>query len=214
MITAALRVRLPDDAWVATVSRSFPDATFRLLSGVRTGKTAVELGEIVADEPARVSEAVAAHPSVVDYQRLEATDERLLAKYETTDTELYAFLERSSLPPEFPVVVRGGWFELDFTGTREEFNRLRTGLEATDRPYELESLVEREETERLLTRRQREVLEAAVREGYFEVPRDCTLEDLASDLDADTSTISGVVRRAENRVLTWFLTGADERPCG
>ena len=210
MITASFRLQLPEDAWVAQLSQSYPEATFRLLSGVRTGETAVELGEIRADDPAAVTEAVAAHPSILDHERLEVTDDRSLSKYETTDTDLYAFVEDSSLPPEFPVVVRNGWYELDFTGTRAEFDRFQAGLEALEIPYDLLSILEGDGWEDLLTPRQREVLEAAVRNGYFEVPRECTLADLAEDLEVDKSTASGVLRRGEARIVTWFLTGADD----
>jgi predicted DNA binding protein len=209
MINASLRVELPEGYWVAEVSREFPDATFRLLSGVRTDDTAVELGEVVADEPRAAADAVAEHPHVVEYTRLELADDRALAKYETTDTGLYDFVEDSLLPPEFPVVVHDGWYELDFTGTRDEFDAFRAGIEASGFEHELVSLVESGEDvdENLLTERQSEVLEAAVREGYFEVPRDCTLSELADELDIDKSTASGVLRRGEARVLKRFLTG-------
>ena len=210
MITASFRIRLPEDAWVAQLSQSYPDATFRLLSGVRTGETAVELGEIRADDPEAVSKAVAAHPAILDHERLEVTDDRSLSKYETTDTDLYAFVEDSSLPPEFPVVVRNGWYELDFTGTRAEFDRFRAGLEDLEIPYDLLSILEGDGRADLLTPRQREVLGAAVRNGYFEVPRECTLADLAEGLEVDKSTASGVLRRGEGRIVTWFLTGADD----
>ena len=207
MITASLRIQLPGDVWMADVSRAFPDATFRLLTGVRTGESAVELGEVVAEEPREISDRIAAHPSVTAYRRLELTDDRSLAKYETTDTRLYEFVEASSLPPEFPIVVEDGWYELDFTGTRTAFDRLREALEHVPRPYELQSLVETDETADLLTDRQREVLEVALREGYFAVPRECTLEELADGLGIDKSTASGILRRGERRVLTQVLTG-------
>ena len=214
MITASFRIRLPEDAWVAQLSQSYPEATFRLLSGVQTGETAVELGEIRADDPEAVSDAVAAHPSILSHERLEVTDDRSLSKYETTDTDLYAFVEDSSLPPEFPVVVRNGWYELDFTGTRAEFDRFRAGLENLEIPYELLSILEGDGREDLLTPRQREVLEAAVRNGYFEVPRECTLAELAADLGIDKSTASGILRRGEARIVTWFLTGVDDGRLG
>ncbi|TYL39853.1 bacterio-opsin activator [Natronococcus pandeyae] len=207
MISASIRIRLPEETWIAEVSRSFPGATFRLLSGIQTGETAVELGEVVAEDPRDIAEEITSHPSIETYQRLEGTDDRSLAKYRTRDTGLYKFIEASSLPPEFPIVVQDGWFELDFTGTRPEFDRLRDVLDAADHPYELRSIVEAAETAALLTDRQREVLEAALREGYFEVPRECTLDELATKLDVDKSTASGIVRRGERRILTRVLTG-------
>jgi predicted DNA binding protein len=212
MIDARFRIELPEGTWVAEVSTAVPTATFRLLSGIRTGDRAVELGEVSAEEPAAVGDRIADHPDVHAYERLEVTDERLLARYETTDTGLYEFARRAGVPPEFPIVVRNGRYEFDVTGTRAEFDELRETLEASPLAYELLSIVRTDENGDLLTDRQREFLDAALREGYFEVPRECTLGELAATLDADKSTLSRTLRRGQGRVLRWYLTGP--RPTG
>lgn len=51
MIRARFRLRDPKEDWVGQVSRSFPEAEFRLLSGLRTGETAIELGEVITEDP-------------------------------------------------------------------------------------------------------------------------------------------------------------------
>lgn len=209
MIVARFRARLPDGVWVGDVSREYPDAEFRLLSGIRAGDTAVELGEVVADDIAALERDIADHGSVIDFETVERTDGRLLARYETTDVDLYGFLSASSVPAEFPVVVCDGWYELDVTGTREEFDAVRAALEASGREYELLSLVHGESDSGLLTDRQAEVLDTALRAGYFETPRECTLADLADRLDVDKSTASRVVRRGQTRVLQRYLTSTD-----
>lgn len=204
MITATLRIELTDGLWVADVSQSFPEATFRLLSGVRTGNTAVELGEVRTKEPARVSNEIASHPAVLEHTQLSQTSTRAVAKYETTDTGLYEFVENETLPPEFPIVVQNGWYELDFTGRRARFEALRDGLERADRTYELQSLLTTTDRSEILTDRQQTVLETATRMGYFEVPRKCTLKEVASTLEVDKSTASETVRRAQARVISWY----------
>lgn len=209
MIKAKFHVQLPEDTWIAEVSRSFPDATFRLLTGFRAGPTAIELGEVEADDSDAVTDAIDAHPSIVSFRRLESADETAIARYETTDTDLYESVERSSVPPEYPVTVRNGWLEYEFTGTREELSRFRSAVEDGGLSYELRSVVGDDHATGLLTDRQREVLAAAHRAGYFEVPRECTLADLAASLDVDKSTASEILRRGEGSVLKWFLTGAD-----
>ena len=52
------------------------------------------------------------------------------------------------------------------------------------------------------------MLETALREGYFDVPWEWTLAELASELGIDKSTASGILRRGERRMLTQALTGA------
>jgi len=211
MIKAEFRIELPAGTWVSEVSQSYPDATFRLLTGLRADDTAIELGEVVTDSPAAVSDAIRDHRAIVAYEELDAADGTLLSRYETTDVALYEFAEGPAIAPEYPVVVRDGWFEFDVTGTREEFERLRDGLDGSGLRFELLSIVGADDDgDGLVTDRQREVLDAALRAGYFEVPRECTLADVAAELDVDTSTASGVLRRGQARIVKSFLTGADE----
>lgn len=206
-VTARFRVELPPDSWIRTVSRSFPASTFRLLAGLPTDRGAMHLGEVRSDTPDAVSEAVRAHPSVLDYERLHATADRTLARYETTETGLYDFLERAAVVPDYPVVVRDGWFQVDLTDTRDRVESFGAGLEASTRPYELVALVETVDEDALLTARQREALDVALQAGYFEVPRECRLADVAEALDVDPSTASGVIRRAEAKLVTSALAG-------
>lgn len=210
VITAQVRVQLPEDTWISDVSRQFSGATFRLLAGVRDDDGAVELGEVRADDPDAVGDAIDAHADVVWHQRLDADGDRLLSRYRTTETSFYEFVQQSDLPPEYPLVVRDGWFDLDVTATRAELERFRDGLADSPLAFELQSIVGRDSTEGLLTDRQREVLETALRMGYFEVPRDATLEAVAAELGVDKSTASGVLRRGEARVLKAHLTGSGD----
>ncbi len=210
MIEARFRLQLPADLWIAEVSTSFPDATFRLLTGVPMGDTALELGEITASDPEAAGNAVERHPDVVAYDRLYLDGQRTIAQYEATEQQLYAFLGDSSLPPEFPVTFQNGAMEFDVTATRDHFELIGAGLDATGYEYELLSVVEGRDPDTLLTDRQRECLTVALGEGYFQVPRACTLEDVADRLGVDKSTASETIRRGAGQVLEWFLVG--QRP--
>jgi predicted DNA binding protein len=64
--------------------------------------------------------------------------------------------------------VQNGWYEFDLRGTHDEFDELQDVLENAPQPYELLSVVKKTETDGLVTDRQQEVLETAVRKGYFE----------------------------------------------
>lgn len=209
MIHARFRMALPGDVWVAEVSRSFPEATFRLLTGVPMGDRSLELGEVLAEDPEPAVEAVRSHPDVHEYELLYAGEGRAIAQYRASEQRLYEFLWDSSLPPEFPVVIEDGAMEFDLTATREQFEAFGAALDDTGFRYELLSVVQAEGDEDLLTDRQREFLEAALRRGYFAVPRDCTLAELAETLGVDKSTASETIRRGTERVVDRFLLGQD-----
>lgn len=206
MIHATFRIQLPPDLWITELSKRYPRATFRLLSGYRSDQTALELGEVFTDTPETVVGAMRAHPSITNYELLESDDRRTLGKYESHDTALYDFVEQSSLTIEFPLDVTDGWYEFDLTGTRDELNRLQDVLDASPLSYELRLLIHTTDTDGLITRRQHEVLEAALRKGYFEVPREVTLAEFADELDVDTSTASTILRRGTGSILRWYLT--------
>ena len=52
-----------------------------------------------------------------------------------------------------------------------------------------------------LTGRQREVVRTAVEMGYYEIPREATLDDVAAELDIAASTVSDHLRKAESVVM-------------
>lgn len=53
--------------------------------------------------------------------------------------------------------------------------------------------------------RQRELLNVAIDHGYFEIPREATLEDLAEEMDITKATASNHLRRAERRLMAFFI---------
>jgi predicted DNA binding protein len=209
MLTARFAAELPPDAWTTAVSREFSDCQLRLLTGITVDDHAVELGEVRGEDAPAATEAVAAHPDVLEHEVLHAGEQRVLAQYRTSERSLYEFLRHSSVPPEFPVVVEDGWFELSVTGSREQVRQVRQVLAAGDGSYEVLSVGPAGDAGGVLTDRQREVLEAALREGYLEVPRSGSLAAVADAVGVDPSTASGVIRRGQSRLVRWYLSGAD-----
>ncbi|MFC4551328.1 MULTISPECIES: helix-turn-helix domain-containing protein [Halorussus] len=56
-----------------------------------------------------------------------------------------------------------------------------------------------------LTNRQREVIQTAYDNGYYEVPREVTTDDIAGELDIDSSTVAEHLQRAERNLLRHHL---------
>lgn len=54
----------------------------------------------------------------------------------------------------------------------------------------------------LLTERQQEILQAAVHQGYYEVPRRVTHQDVAETLDCSGGTVGEHLRKIEAKLLT------------
>lgn len=58
----------------------------------------------------------------------------------------------------------------------------------------------------LLTERQLELFDLAVREGYYEIPRRTTHRELAEILDLSTGTVSEHLQRIESKLVTAYVT--------
>ena len=72
------------------------------------------------------------------------------------------------------------------------------------------SLVHTEHRDQLLTDRQRESLTVAHEHGYFDVPRDATLAEVADALGLDPSSGSETIRRATNHVIEEFMLSRNQ----
>lgn len=209
LIRARFLVEIPADIWIAELSSGVPDATFRLLTGVPKGDRSLELGEVRAEAPGDVAAAIANHRDISTFERLYEDSERVIAHYEAQEQRLYEFLWDSSLPPEFPILIQDGEMEFDLTASRDQFDAFGSALEASGLRYELLSVSETGKAGSLLTERQRECLRVALRLGYFEVPRDRTLAEVADALDVDPSTASENIRRGTARIVGQYFVGAE-----
>ncbi|WP_440991751.1 helix-turn-helix domain-containing protein [Haloarchaeobius baliensis] len=209
LIRARFRMTLPPEMWISEVSRANPGATYRLLTGAAVEGRSLELGEVLADDARRAAEAVRDHPDVVAFDLLFVDEGRALSRYESTERRLYEFLGESSLPPLFPVVVEDGRMTFDVAATQAQFDAIGATLDEREFQYELLTVVHSDASDDVLTERQRECLRTARAAGYFEVPRRCTLADVADQLDVDKSTASVTLRRATERVLDQFLVGPE-----
>ncbi|TQQ82687.1 bacterio-opsin activator [Halonotius terrestris] len=211
MVSARFRMELPDGLWTKELSTRFPTTQFRLLAGVPVEGGSMALGEVTGEHAPAAAEAIRTHEAIREYDELYADTTRAIAQYKGAQKPFFEFFDESAVPPEFPVVTENGIVEFDVTVTREQFEHMGDVLDESDTSYELVSVVSNRDSESLLTDRQRECLAVALRAGYFEIPRDCTLADVADRIDVDKSTASKTIRRGSARVIEWFLVGQDAR---
>lgn len=202
-----LVLSLPPGAWIGHVSRTFPDARFRVLTALPNEDGGTGVLEVLADD----AEAVLAAIVDTDLRTLTVLSQRpsrALIQFETAAPTLLRAVQSAGTPIQFPFQVRDGEVDWELTISHDRLSSLRSELETRDIDYRLERVRGANVEEDVLTTHQREVLDAATEAGYYEQPRDTSLTDLASELDMAKSTLSGVLRRAEAALVTSY---ADDR---
>lgn len=97
-------------------------------------------------------------------------------------------------------------FVFDVAGPKDAIADTVSEYEAAGADVQLEALrdVGRRDRRPLdaLTARQREVLEVALDTGYFDVPRDASTDEVAAELDLDSSTVAEHIQRAQRNLVS------------
>jgi len=158
--------------------------------------------------------AIRAEPAIATLTVLEASADRAIGQYRTIDTLRYDLSRAAGVVPDYPVTVRDGRAVVTVTTPHDRLADLGDAMTAAGMDYELLGVVGEGSPAELLTARQREVVAAALRRGYYDTPRRCTLTALAGDLDVDKSTVSGILHRAEERLVKWAFPGAPGEGAG
>ncbi len=117
--------------------------------------------------------------------------------------------EESEAMMEMPIEVEeDGSMIVTFVGDREQ---LTGAMVPESDVYDLEVLATGERPPDAddpfadLTERQREILDAAVRLGYYRNPREATHEDVAERVGTTPSTVGEHLRKIESRVFSRFV---------
>lgn len=207
MPQARLTVAIPEETWMAGVSTRHPDSSFEVLNALVGEETGVGLVEVTGDEPASVVAAVEGSDAVVDLELLGTREDRLLIQVESRRPHLLEPVVSAGVPLATPFTIEDGEATWEITTSASRLSALGERLQQADVGFTLESVRDFDATEadRLLTDRQQEVLLAAAAAGYYDSPRGATLTEVADELGVAKATLSGVLHRAEGRLVSWFV---------
>ena len=212
MPQARLLVDLPDGPWIADVSREFPDAGFRVLTAVPDDSAGFALLRLTARDVDAVLAAMRDHEALAEASVMTRGDGVATVRIETSAPLLLIAAKRSGLPIEMPIDIENGVAEVDVTGEHERVAALGKRFDELGLEYELERVRQRVDPVRLLTDRQQELLLTAVDLGYYDVPRQSTLTEVADHVGIAKSTCSETLQRVERTVVREFVDTLPTRP--
>ncbi|MHB8587046.1 MAG: helix-turn-helix domain-containing protein [Thermoplasmatota archaeon] len=201
MWATLLKVQNPACAWCHTATLSEPGVEVRVLAHFPANDGTVwEEAELVGPSWSAQMEKMRGMATVGDLVLLEGGPDRARVRMRVSECPLHLAVAASGVLPRFPFEVRQGYDEwlliCEKDATNKFVNRLReNGTEVqilSAKPYRQEAG---------LTDRQREIMDAAVDQGYFEVPRRVTLTKLADRLGIAKSTLSEILARGEKHLL-------------
>ena len=206
MAQIRLLVDLPDGPWIADLSREFPDAVFRVLSGTPGDDAAFALVRVSTDDPDAVIDAMRDHPGLVETSEMARGPGDVTLQIESATPLLLLAAQRAGVPIEMPVEVTDGVAALDATGAHDRLSAFGDRLRDIGLEYEVEFVQQRVNPSQLLTGTQLDLLLTAVELGYYDVPRECTLTEVAEEAGIAKSTCSETLQRVERTVVREFVS--------
>lgn len=210
MPQAKLVLTIPDGVWIGDLSRAHADVRFRVLAALAGDETGTGLAEISGPDLDSVISTMTSFESVIDLELLQATDDRALVQFETTDPLLLMPVQDSGIALEMPFDIRSGEAVWEITAPQDRLSALGEQLSAFDISFSVEEVHQRIDQSQLLTDRQQRLIKAAVEHGYYDTPRTCSLTELADELGLAKSTVSETLHRAEAAIIKRF----NERTAG
>ncbi|KOX96879.1 helix-turn-helix domain-containing protein [Halorubrum tropicale] len=230
MSRTELRLGLPTGSWLGDVSRRVPAATLRVAETIAVdgsaatdddGLTATDDDGLTATE-ADLTAAATVRVGGTDRDRVEAAlrehdrVDRATAVERRGDVRTLRVVGRApaylpaaravGLPIAAAVEVVDGRAAVSVVGDRDRVEAFGRRL-AADGVTVGVAATGSDEPERTLTEAQRELVFEAVKSGYYDTPRRCTLTELAAANDIAKSTCSETLHRAEGRVMRRFVDG-------
>lgn len=193
------------DDWLATLSAEFSDTEFQLLASHPTESGLLGVIEIQGPDTNAIVRRFDDATEVRSYEVLHSGEQSVLIRAMTPVPEGYRANRASGTPPNFPARMQDGWIHTELTATHERLSQFTDELAAADIPYRIQSLTQSHDSTEMLTDRQAEFITEAVERGYYDSPRGCTLTELAAAFDVNKSAASGVLHRAEDRIIKKFV---------
>lgn len=210
MTTIAELTLSTDEFALAETFQRLPEMEVRVESVVAEGPVrTMPLVWFSNVEPDAIDEALEADPTVADYQQLlENTDDdewfyRLQYSEDVGSVCCAVYSNGGTLLDA--QVSEGQWTLRLLFPEREELSDAVSAIEEQGARVDVRRMVEAGQDEDLettaaLTEPQQEAIAEAYRQGYYDVPREISLEELANELDISHQALSERLRRA-NRVL-------------
>lgn len=199
---ARIKVKFPEQIWISEIFDKFPNIKmeieyflpFDLEKSI--GNSIIEIQDYHIKD---VINSVRTHPSVHDFTLLKQEENKVRFNIKTKDPYLLYALIKCGVLVKFPVHVRNGFAYWRLISSRENIDKLLTIFEQRKINYELLRIgtspyILDEEKERL-TLDESKVLEAAIEQGFFEIPRLISLEELANHLGKSKSALSVMLRK-------------------
>ena len=189
-----IEVCLPEGHWAGEATRTNPNAVLQIIETMPLGK-------------GRGTAQIASEQNLLDdllnLRGIERVDNLGSGKASVTIASggggFIKPLRTVGVVPRTPFDVIDGWADWTIQCSSEQAKNLIKEIQQNGIQMRLKST--RSSEQKLLTKRQTEVFELALRRGYWKSPRETTLTELSLELKVAKSTLSVMLHSIEGKII-------------
>ncbi len=195
--------RLPKDSWGYHFTLAHPRLRLELLNRIEVapGQLLVEvrmIGEGANEWPAASRE----FPSVVSVEAHPQGERNVLYRVTFAIPSIHLVTVRHRVLTRYPIIIQAGWSRFETFASASQMRAFLADLRRHVGPGEIESVRQGVGTMQGLglTPVQDTVFREALSSGYYAVPREISLSDLADRIGRSKSTVSVTLMKIEKRL--------------
>jgi predicted DNA binding protein len=199
---ARIKIKFPDDIWISEIFKKFPDIKMEISYFLpydlekSIGNAIIEIKFYNIDS---IIKEIENHPSVFEFNVLEKEENRVQFNVKTKDPYLLYAVIKCGVLVNFPVRVKEGNAYWKLISSRERIDELLTLFEKKNIDFTLlrigKAPYDLDEEQYKLSLEESQILDKAINLGFFEVPRNISLEELANKLGKSKSALSVMLRK-------------------
>lgn len=209
-LIAIVDIEQPDLALTPTI-RTYPDTTIEVVSHSATDSSTGMFFFLVHDVPADFTDALDVDRTVAEWSIVDDSASTCIFRIQHTDRTKLISSKTVELGGILLKAISNdaGWTVRLHLPDREAVSDLWQYCDREGISFELLRMFRQDEWSdgraNGVTDAQRVALETAYEEGYFEEPRDTSLEELAAILDISPTSVGGRIRRGTGRLVETVL---------
>lgn len=201
MWAVVVRIENPPGTWCRLIALRYPEVHARVTQcHARAPDRFMEVVALTGEGWEEAVEAIRKLPGVTDLEVVQRAPDHGTLRLTVPACPLSRAITASGIAPELPFTVAGGEDEWLVITSRDGARRFLEAVEASGTRPRILFAGEHRAPE-TLSPRQREILAAAVRLGYYDYPRRITLTRLAGELGIAKSTLSQALMIIERETL-------------
>ncbi|MFX1257643.1 MAG: helix-turn-helix domain-containing protein [Promethearchaeota archaeon] len=199
---AKIKIKFPEKLWISEIYKKFPDLRMEIqyfLPYDLEESIGNSIIEIMYYNIEKIIDEIKNHNSVFEFSIIEQEEHKIKFNVKTKDPYLLYGIIKCGVLVDFPIKVRNGFAYWKLISTRNRIDELLTLFENKDINFTLlkigHSSYKIEDNKNKLSLEESRILEKAIELGFFEIPRNISLENLANSLGKSKSALSVMLRK-------------------